>query len=336
MQREILIAACRRLRILSTLPFGKVPIWNQCVTTLAAKDGRIQRVLELLRQAPGHDLVLITGGERVDLFYLALAALCPWIHTPHVIVDAHWQKGKGIQHTLQRLLLRVGRRLTAQVQPHSVEEEKIYNQLFGIPRDKLRAIPWSTSLTGHDVAPARADEEGDFVLTGGFSFRDYGPLFEAIAGADLMLRVGVPAGLRTSALEEQWKGVPSIEFHTGWSNAQFIRQMAGCRFFVMPIAEGLTRSTADQTILNAMYFGKIVIATNSIGPRIYIRNGVSGFLVPHNTPDAWRTAINDVLNLSEAERQRISRAAQQAARVEFGEEQRLFRTLAAAIDVARH
>jgi hypothetical protein len=33
--------------------------------------------------------VLLNGGERVDLVYLALAGLAPWIRAPHLIFDAH-------------------------------------------------------------------------------------------------------------------------------------------------------------------------------------------------------------------------------------------------------
>lgn len=331
-QTAKLMTDCRALRILSTLPYTKIALWNQCVQTLAPTSSSVKTILALLGRAPRQDLVLLTGGERSDLLYLALAALLPWVRTPHVVVDAHWQKAPGFGYLLQRALLRVARRLTAQVQPHSLEEEDIYHEVFGIPRQVLRAVPWSTSLTGHDVSPARADEAGDFVLTGGLSFRDYAPLFQVMAHSNLTLRVGVPASSEIHVLMKRWSAVYNIKFHTDWSNAKFIRQMAGCSFFVIPIIEGLTRSTADQTILNAMFFGKIVIATNSIGPRIYIRDGINGFLVPRNTPEAWQEAFARVAALSESARLSMENNARYTARVEFNEEKRMACTLSTALE----
>jgi hypothetical protein len=78
-----------RLRILSTLPFCKVGFWRDSVESVEANAhsgreilGRSWRRLgvpdptvisRLMRRAPRADVVLINGGERADLFYLALA-----------------------------------------------------------------------------------------------------------------------------------------------------------------------------------------------------------------------------------------------------------------------
>jgi glycosyltransferase involved in cell wall biosynthesis len=251
-----------------------------------------------------------------------------------VIADAHWQKADGIAYQLQKLLLRLGRRLTVQVQPHSVEETVVYHELFGIPREQLRAVPWSTTLMGHDVSPAKPEEAGEFVLTGGTSFRDYPTLLEAVRGLDLHLKIGVPQRLLSRGLADRLSGFPNVSVHTNWTNAQFIRQMASCRVFALPIQPGLTRSTADQTILNAMYFGKIVVATDSIGPRIYIKDGVNGFLVPEASVSRWRETLEKVQRLSDNELAEIGRRAAYDARVRFNEPLLLVRTLEEALDAA--
>jgi glycosyltransferase involved in cell wall biosynthesis len=292
--------AAARYRILSTLPYTKIGWWTESVETLPSKKNLLTRFTQragipdasilwkLLARAPKYDLVLLTGGERIDLIYLALAGLIPLIRTPHVIVDAHWQKSEGVAYWLQKTLLRMGRRLMVQVQPHSTEEIPLYHDIFGIPRELLKAIPYSTSLIGHDVSPARPEELGDFILTGGISFRDYDTLLAALRGLDLNVEVGLPRHPLSNPVIERGRDYPNVKFHTTWSNAQFIRKMAECRVFALPIVPGLTRCTADQTILNAMYFGKIVIATDSIGSRVYIQDGVNGFLVPESSVDGWR------------------------------------------------
>lgn len=327
--------------ILSTLPYRKVPFWTRVTRTLAPRPNLLSRltkragipdvflVFRLLARAHRYDLVLLAGGERADLIYAAVAGLCPWIRTPHVIVDAHWQRAGGTAHKLQKLLLRLARRLVVQVQPHSQEEGPLYQQIFGIPLDRLHAIPWSTSLLGYQLPAPVA--EGDFILTGGFSFRDYNLFLEAAGRTGLPVKIGIPKSQVTAEFAARVARHPNITLHTDWSNEQYIHQMAACRVFAMPIEQGLTRSTADQSILNAMHFGKPVVATDSIGPRIYLRDGINGFLVHEATVDAWAEALKHAFELNEHARARIATEASFDARVRFNEPLRLARTLHAAI-----
>lgn len=331
-------------RILSTLPYTKVPFWVKAVDTLAFQWGRgwssrfgiptVKFVLQMLARAPRYDVVLLTGGERRDLVYAAVAGLCPWIRTPHVIVDAHWQQGEGWKHTLQKLLLRLSRRLVVQVQPHSVEEVPLYHRLFGIPLATLRAVPWSTSLIGFDdVRPEDTQAEPPFVLTGGLSFRDYGVFLAGAKASGVRIKIGLPKAGVTPEVKALVAQCPNVSLHTSWSNADYVRQMQLCSVFAMPITQGLTRSTADQTLLNAMHYGKIVVSTDSIGPRIYLRDGENGYLVRQPSGEAWADALTRAVALSPADQARLGRAAWHDARVVFNEPLRLARTLALALEV---
>jgi glycosyltransferase involved in cell wall biosynthesis len=329
--------------MVSTLPYRKVVFWTRVVQELPAKQSVLRYltgrfgipdptlIFRLLRAAPSADLVLLTGGERADLIYAAIASLCPWIHTPHVIVDAHWQRAEGIGHMLQRLLLRLSRRVVRQVQPHSEEEAPIYSALFGIESMRLHAIPWSTSLLGHEVDTAPTDE--GFILTGGFSFRDYSVFLPAAAACGYPVRIGIPSSQVTPALRAQIARLKTVSLHTDWTNADYVQQMKRCKVFAMPINQGLTRATADQTILNAMFFGKPVVASDSIGPRIYIKDCDNGFLVHQPTVQAWCDALRSACELSMADRELLSQRAACDARLHFNEPLRLARTLDAALSV---
>jgi glycosyltransferase involved in cell wall biosynthesis len=88
----------------------------------------------------------------------------------------------------------------------------------------------------------------------------------------------------------------------------------------------------NSQILNPMFFGKIVIATNSIGPHIYLRDGINGFLAPRNTPEAWQEAFASVGALSESARLSMENNARYTARVEFNEEKRMTCTLSTALE----
>jgi hypothetical protein len=68
---------------------------------------------------------------------------------------------------VQRWLLRLGDRVLHEVQPHSQVEVELYHARFGIPRHKLRPLPWSTSLTGYSLIRGR--QNGCDVVSGGSS-----------------------------------------------------------------------------------------------------------------------------------------------------------------------
>lgn len=335
-----------RLSILSTLPFEGVALWRDNVETLKRRDvsasslayriGLVQPrlILDLLRRAPKADVVLLNGGERVDLIYLALAGLLPWIRTPHVIVDAHWQAKDGILGGLQRLLLRLGRRLLAEVQPHSPEEIEILDECFGVPPDRVRPLVWSTSLSGYeDIRPRPTRER--VVVSGGHSYRDYPTLFDGVCRAGLRLRIGLPDSPVTASTRRLAEEREGVEIVSDWTKRQYWQAVADATVFAMPIPGGLTRCTADQTILNAMSFGTVVVATSAISSRLYIRHGENGFLVPPDDPQAWARTLRHVFDLPPEEYARISRNAVATIERDHREDTRLARTLVRAARNAR-
>jgi glycosyltransferase involved in cell wall biosynthesis len=103
----------------------------------------------------------------------------------------------------------------------------------------------------------------------------------------------------------------------------------------MPITPGLTRCTADQTLLNALALGATVVATSALSSRLYIRDGVNGFLVPEGDPAALRGALERAWNMSAADRSRMREQALQDTAGPYNEVRRLADTLERAILVAR-
>jgi glycosyltransferase involved in cell wall biosynthesis len=335
-----------QLSILSTLPFERVAFWRDNVESLKRRDvrpsslayrfGLVQPglILDLLRRAPKADVVLLNGGERIDLIYLAIAGMLPWIRTPHVIVDAHWQAKDGILGRLQRLLLRMGRRLLSEVQPHSPEEIEILDERFGVPPDRVRPLPWSTSLSGYEDIRPRSTRDR-VVVSGGHSYRDYPTLFDGLRRAGLRLRVGLPDSPITASTRRLAQDLANVELVSDWTIRQYWQAVADATVFAMPIPGGLTRCTADQTILNAMSFGTVVVATSAISSRLYIRHGENGFLVPPDDPQAWAQTLRHVFELPPEAYARISRNAAMTIEQDHREDLRLARTLVRAARNAR-
>jgi glycosyltransferase involved in cell wall biosynthesis len=333
--------ACASIRILSTLPFAKTPAWRDAVHTLEPRRRLGQHlwarlgitdplmIPRLLWRARRADVVLLNGGERVDLLYLALAGLSPWIRAPHLIVDAHWQPHRGLTGFIQRLVLRLGRRVLYEAQPHSPEEIGIYVREFGIPIEKIRPLPWSTSLNGYDIEPAA--ERRSEAVSGGFSYRDYATLFEAIRLCGVPLRVGLPPSRATDAARRRAADCDRIEIVSTWTFKDYWQAVADARVFVMALTPGLQRCSADQTLLNAMSFGTVVVATDSISSRLYIRHGENGFLVPQNDPKALANCLRQVMSLDEPSYMRISAQAAADVQTLYREDLRLARTLQRAL-----
>lgn len=329
-------------QLLSTLPFHKISLWTEAVETIAAhpirRPGPIRRLLQrvgvpdprivprLLARAGQADAVLLNGGERADMVYLTLAVFCPWIRAPHLIIDAHWQPGASPLHRFaQRLPLRLARRLLAEVQPHSPEEIPLYETVFGLPRDIVRPLPWSTSLTGYDIR--RQVAVGDAIVSGGHSYRDYATLIEAVRGQAWSLWIGLPPSHVSDDVAAMAAGLPNVHIVSHWTYTEYWQAVADSRAFAMPIPPGLLRCTADQTLCNAMALGAIVVATDSMSSRLYIEHGRTGFLVPEGDADAWRRTLAEVHALPPPAAEAIRNAARHEANTRFSEEGRLRETL---------
>ncbi|MHB1286630.1 MAG: glycosyltransferase [Leptospirales bacterium] len=272
------------------------------------------------------DLVLLTGSEKADLLYVVIFSMIFWKKPlPHIIASAEWTPKKSwLKSFVQKLYFKLSNRMIAQIQIYSKEEIEIVHAKFGVPKEKLKAIPFSTTVIGYDLTP----NHGNFLLTGGMSFRDYETFLEAVTKMDIPIEIGIPAA--SNILIKDVSNHPNIKIHSDLSRRDFMEKTSNCRIFAVPIKPGLERSVADQSILNAMFYGKIVIATDSIGPRTYIRNGINGFLVPESDPDAWVKTIQYVYSLDNAEYSKVAQNAEYTAKQIFNEEKKLLRVLDSA------
>ena len=334
-----LIKMFKSKKILSTLPYEKDPLWNQLIMNLKLKPThnldkfisffeilyRIKKIITTYLNGK-FDLVIVTGGEKSDLIYLIFASLCFWKKTPHIIGVAEWSIPKSrMKKSVKKIYFYLTNRIVVQIQALSKEEVFFYSEAFGIPTKKFVVIPFSTTLIGYNFL----QKNRNFLLSGGSSYRDYETLIDAAKKFPIPLEIGLPKGSNLISKESIGKD-SNIIVHSGLTRAEFIEKTSECTLFLLSVSPDLKRSVGDQSILNAMYYGKIVIATDSIGPRNYIKNGVNGFLVPESNADAWVNVVNHVLNLDVNDYKRITSNAIYTAQVIFSEKNRIKRVLMAA------
>lgn len=331
-----LISSLEKYKILSTLPFEKVDFWNSCVTTVESKPihnvGALKNLkLSLLRIAKilseflrgDYDAVLITGGEKSDLIYLAMVRCLFWKNIPHIIVGAEWNiPSSKTKLFLQKLYFHFVKKLILEIQVYSREEISIYSRSLSIPEDKFKRIPFSTTLIGYDFSPSNMG----FILSGGSSFRDYKTFIEAAKKIPYPVEIGIPAGFPLN-FGNLVGTSDNIKIHYGLPRTEFLKKTTQCKIMALPIVPNLKRSVGDQSILNAMFYGKIVVATSSIGSRNYIVDGVNGFLVKESDPESWVETIDKVFKMNADEFERISSNAIYTAKEIFSEKNMLMRIL---------
>src|SRR3954451_4384085 len=154
---------------------------------------------------------------------------------------------------------------------------------------------------------------GGGVFAGGDSMRDYGPLIEAAAALDADVTIAVtrsPRGRRRRAGRNVHLGpVP---------HARFLELMRASDAVVVPLYEGIERSAGQQTYLNAMAMGKVVVVTDSPGARDYVEDGVTGLIVPPGDAGALARALQTALDPAwRPDAERMGERARAVARARF-------------------
>jgi glycosyltransferase involved in cell wall biosynthesis len=126
---------------------------------------------------------------------------------------------------------------------------------------------------------------GKFIFSSGRSYRDYEALARAIEGTDVSLKVsGRPFNLAGVDL-------PKNVETTGWlTNRELQHFLYETDFYVVPL-QPITHAGGDSSLLQAMSFGKAVVATRAPSTETYIQHGETGLLVEPHDVEGMRQAI---------------------------------------------
>jgi hypothetical protein len=291
-----------------------------------SRAGLLRRVVTA---AERYDAVLLNGSGREDQIAAALLAR-RHSGVPVVIADSTWRRGTW---WLDRLVCGVG--IRAVDSPYvtycvlSSDELELFPRTWGVQPDRVSFTPFCYTLPEEALGePTSCDGE---VFAGGDSMRDYGPLLEAttLLGVDVTLAVKHPPAA--------WRRRAGAKVHVGpVSHARFLELMRHAATVVVPLRDGIERSAGQQTYLNAMALGKVVIVTDSPGARDYIEDGVTGIIVPPGDADALAAALARVLDPTRAEdAHEMATRARSVARTRFRPVDHLRNVLGVVEEAAR-
>jgi glycosyltransferase involved in cell wall biosynthesis len=302
-----------RPRILTNMAFWQSPAWVDATDSIypvrgAASDPDFlpawREALALWRRAPGYDVVL-TMGARESLLY---ALLCFLTFRPskqimtEVFIDA--PKKASPSWLAKRAIYRAAARRSIGVLTNSLTECDTISRRYDIPKDRLLFVPLNSNIAAPEMSPV----DDGFVLSAGRSLRDYATLaraartidkpFVIVGGSDDLARGDLP---------------PNVKMLREIPREAYLDHLRRCSIVVIPLLP-TERATGQVVCLEAMAFGKPVVATRAPGITDYIQDGVDGALVEPGNADALAGAVRKLLDDPTAARRMAFHALEKVKR----------------------
>jgi len=132
-------------------------------------------------------------------------------------------------------------------------------------------------------------------------------------------RLELPAVIATGELSNSVRRSLPDNVQAGpLSHTGFIRRTSQASVVVVPLRPDIQRSAGQQTYLNSMALGKLVIVTDSPGARDYLQDQETGLIVPPGNADAMADALDWALSVKNHRRvMAIQQRARQVVRENF-------------------
>jgi glycosyltransferase involved in cell wall biosynthesis len=292
-------------RILSTLEtWSKIPAWAERVDSLALTrsegSGRFGALsafaIEVYNGARlwwlsrSYDAVVTDSRVHTSVFGL-LERLCPSSKRRHLMFECLWERPDGrLMQLLKTLQFRAALTPRSRGIVYARRERTSFSACFGIRGERFVFIPYHTTLRHFNPSDHGRPIRDRYVFAGGDTHRDYRVLCEAVS--DLNIRVVI--AVRKRKLLEGIRIPANVQIITT-DHWEFLRWMQHAEVNVVPLEDGTLRSAGQQTFLNAMALGTVVVVTDEEGGGDYIQNWVDGVLVEAANPAALRSALCRVL-----------------------------------------
>jgi len=266
--------------IVTTLHFPSRPDWVARTQMLDRGRMPASRLLRRLLVDPMPDDVVVLDGaigwRGGYLDRLAAAGLARRRRSPRIVItDSTWTPGWGRRAALRSF---DSPRTTYCVL--STAEQQSFPGNWGVEPARVFCTPFYWTLP---AKPSGLHPGGSGVFAGGDSLRDYRTLLAA--AQQLSTRIVVATNWRPAGpVSDNVMVAPT-------SPVQFSDLLARSAVVVVPLRRGLIRSAGQQTYLNAMALGKVVVVTDAPGVRDHIDDGQTGLVVPPADPVALAEAL---------------------------------------------
>lgn len=297
-------------RVLTTIAYPHRSEWNDVVDVIDSEaKSFVSVVRRFLDVAGDYDLIVLDGASHRDQ---ALGLILSLLRRrrPILYAESTWGlSGSWVDRAMSRLVAKVIDSDETFYCVLSRYECESMPRIWGFSADRVFFTPFYATLPDEEMAEPRFGGEG--VFAGGDSLRDYSQLLEV--ASTLSDPVTIATGVVSRAKAEE---VPSNVEVGRIPHDEFVRRLQEASVVVVPFERGIERSAGQQTYLNAMALGKIVVVTDGPGVDDYIRNGQTGLVVDPDTPGALGAAIRWALEPGHESEQRAMRERARAAVLE--------------------
>ncbi|MFC1826935.1 glycosyltransferase [Thermodesulfobacteriota bacterium] len=188
----------------------------------------------------------------------------------------------------------------------AVERQATYLRL---PQEKFIFIPYKAN---HSIHPRINLPIGNYIFSGGNSQRDYQTLMVAVRDTEIPIIVSITKSEERNRL----KCPENVIIVAAWEPA-FSRLMAGSRFVVLCMDDKIIRGAGEASILNAMWHGKPVVCADNLAAKEYIKEGVTGYVVPAGDANALQDRIQKLWNTSPIQIEEMGNRAHEYVRAHF-------------------
>ncbi|MEX2446315.1 MAG: glycosyltransferase [Dehalococcoidia bacterium] len=316
-----------RPRVISDSRMWQSRTWSQLVDSVYRFEAgrsfvnwRPLIALRLLLQRHRYSAVMTTGNQT-SLYYGLLCRLL-LLDSRQVVTQLYLDERRGLLRWLHDPLMRwVLAAARGVIVPSRGEVESVVER-FGVPRNRIRFVPFHTNLT----APIDLGCGEGYLFAGGRNFRDYDTLVEAASDLDAELVIVCGADhLRDRPLP------PNVRVYRDVAWSEYIALLHGACGVVVPLSSA-TVPAGQVAILEGMGYGKPVVTTRSVGTADYVRPEVDGLVYALGDVDELRVQLRRLVEDRNL-RTRLGHAAFEAATTWFTFERHVANKLRALADL---
>ncbi|NEP09686.1 MAG: glycosyltransferase family 4 protein [Symploca sp. SIO2C1] len=280
--------------------FHKVDLLGVNMPTSASN-----RLQTILNEWPSYLKLAWLGffqGKKYDVFidYTCIAglflgifySLVPFINRPKIILlkFVYIERDNKLYGKLRYLFFRWGLTSVDLAICSSLAEAQRHPKYFNSDPKKFVFIPFGIDSSMVEQFRVTADAQGKYIFAAGFSNRDYPTFINAVSSVDMPVVV-VAKKYNLDGCQIP----PHVQVFYDISRQEYYDKLQNAAFVVIPINDP-TVSAGQLLALEAMYFGKPVIATKTQGLIDYIEDGYSGLLVTPSNVESMRKAILELKN----------------------------------------
>jgi glycosyltransferase involved in cell wall biosynthesis len=259
--------------------------WGKLITYYPAFIRSGFQAFAKTRKTP-YDLVVAWGGQN-GFSYAFLRSIAGQKNPPLIILSFNFQG--VLSHFLG--LARFGMRSVSRVVVFTPSEVEKYRRMLSLAPEAISYCPhgWFDPMRWYSPRELHKSEtpaqDGRFIFASGRSYRDYETLARAVEGTEACVKIS------SRPFNVAGFDLPGNMEVMGWLDYRLAQDyMYESSFYVVPL-QNISFAGGDSSLLQAMSFGKAVVATRAPSTETYLEHGRTGLLVEPGDAEGMRRAI---------------------------------------------